>query len=59
MSQDTPRDQMSKKRVVYAVPGMEAVPVRRDEPYRVTDAGPSRWMCITRLMQSPAHERRP
>ena len=40
MSPDTQRDQLSKKRVVYTVPGMEAVPVRRDEPYRVTDAGP-------------------
>jgi hypothetical protein len=40
MSQDTQRDQMSKKRVVHTIPGMDAVPVRRDEPYRVTDAGP-------------------
>ena len=40
MSQDTQRDQISKRRVVYTMPGMEAVPVRRDEPYRVTDAGP-------------------
>jgi len=29
-----------KKRVVYTIPGMEAVRVRRDEPYRVTAAGP-------------------
>ena len=40
MSQDTQRDQMSKKRLVYTIPGMDAVPVRRDEPYRVTAAGP-------------------
>ena len=40
MSQDMQRDQISKKRVVYRIRGMEAVPVRRDEPYRVTDAGP-------------------
>jgi hypothetical protein len=39
MSQDTQRDQMPKKRVVYTMPGMETVTVRRDEPYRVTDAG--------------------
>ena len=39
MSQDTQRDQLSKKRVVHTVAGMDAVPVRRDEPYRVTDAG--------------------
>jgi len=40
MSQDTQRDQISKRRVVYTIPGMEAVPVRRDEQYRVTAAGP-------------------
>jgi hypothetical protein len=39
MSQDTRRDPMSRKRVVYTMPGMEAIAVRRDEPYRVTDAG--------------------
>ena len=33
MSQDTQRDQMSKKRVVYTIPGMDAAPVRRGEPY--------------------------
>ena len=40
MSQNTKPDQISKRRVVYMLPGMEAVAVRRDEPYRVTDAGP-------------------
>jgi len=30
---------MSKKTVVYSIPGMESATVRRDEPYRVTDAG--------------------
>ena len=39
MSQDVSREQMSKKRVVLTLPGMEAVAVRRDLPYRVTDAG--------------------
>ncbi len=39
MSQDTQRNQMSRTRVVYAMPGMEAVAVRRDEPYRVTETG--------------------
>jgi hypothetical protein len=39
MSQDTQRDHISKKRVVYTMPGVDAVTVRRDEPYRVTDAG--------------------
>ena len=37
MSQDTQRDQISKKTVVYTMPGMEAVTVRQHE-YRVTDA---------------------
>ena len=40
MSQDTQRDQVSKKRVVYTIPGMDAVPVRQDEPYRAMAAGP-------------------
>jgi hypothetical protein len=40
MSRDTQRDALSTKRVVYAMPGMEAVPVRRDEQYQVSDAGP-------------------
>jgi hypothetical protein len=39
MSEQTPRHEMTKKRVVYAVPGMETVPVRRDVAYRQTDAG--------------------
>src|SRR5258708_5713649 len=38
MSQEAQREPMSKKRVVYTVPGMEAVTVRRDEPYRMTDS---------------------
>ena len=40
MTQDTQRDQISKKRAVYTIPGMEAVPVRRDEQYRATAEGP-------------------
>ncbi len=39
MSQEMQRDQISKKKVVYTMPAMEAVMVRRDEPYRVTDTG--------------------
>jgi hypothetical protein len=39
MSQDTQQDHISKKRVVYTLPGVDAVTVRRDEVYRVTDAG--------------------
>jgi hypothetical protein len=40
MSQDTPRDQMSKRRVVYSLPGMESVTVRRGEAYRIGADGP-------------------
>jgi hypothetical protein len=39
MRQDEQREQMSKKRVVYTMPGMAAVTVRRDQPYRVTESG--------------------
>jgi hypothetical protein len=39
MSQDIQQQQISKKRVVYTMPGLEAVKVRRDEAYRATDAG--------------------
>src|SRR5216684_4695111 len=39
MSQDTQPDHISKKRVVYTMPGVEAVTVRRNEEYGVTDAG--------------------
>ena len=39
MSQDTQQQQISKKRVVYTMPGVDAVKVRRDEAYRATDAG--------------------
>ena len=39
MSQNTQQDHISKKRVVLTMPGAEAVIVRRDEQYRVTDAG--------------------
>src|SRR5258706_9216322 len=36
MSQDTRQQQISKKRVVYTMPGVDAVKVRRDEAYRAT-----------------------
>lgn len=32
------QEQIAGKRVVYTVPGIDAVTVRRDEPYRTTDA---------------------
>lgn len=39
MSQQTQQEAIARKRVVYTMPGVEAVTVRRDETYRVTDAG--------------------
>src|ERR1051326_8641439 len=39
MSQETQLDEIKKKRVVYQIPGMEAVAIRRDVEYRGTDAG--------------------
>ena len=39
MSQDAPQDHISKKRVVYTMPGVDSVTVRRDEAYRVTEVG--------------------
>jgi hypothetical protein len=39
MSQETQRHNITKKRVVYRIDGMDAVPIRRDVEYRVTDAG--------------------
>jgi hypothetical protein len=39
MSQGTERHEIAKKTVVYRMPGIDAVTIRRDEVYRVTDAG--------------------
>jgi dienelactone hydrolase len=39
MSQDTQRDHISKKALVYRIHGMEAVEVRRDVEYHATEAG--------------------
>ena len=39
MSQDTRQREISKKRVIYTIPGVDAVKVRRDEAYRATGAG--------------------
>jgi len=39
MSQDTPQEHISKRRVVYTLPGIEAVTVRRDETYRAAESG--------------------
>jgi hypothetical protein len=39
MSQDTQRNDISKRVVVYRIPGMDAVAARRDVEYRATDTG--------------------
>ena len=39
MSQDTGQHHISKKVVVYRIPGMDTITVRRDVGYRATDAG--------------------
>jgi hypothetical protein len=39
MSQDAQRDHISKKRVIYTMPGVNDVVVRRDHEYRSTDSG--------------------
>jgi hypothetical protein len=39
MSQETQRHEITKKKVVYQAPGVDAVTIRRGVEYRVTDAG--------------------
>ena len=39
MSQEAQQNDITKKRVVYQLPGMEAVTIRRDVEYRAADAG--------------------
>ncbi len=39
MSHETPHDDITKKRVVYQILGMDAVTIRRDIEYRATDQG--------------------
>jgi hypothetical protein len=39
MSQDTPADHISKRRMLYTLPGMDAVTVRREVEYRATQDG--------------------
>src|ERR1041385_6475070 len=39
MTEESPHDDITKKTVVYHIPGMDAVTIRRDTQYRVTDAG--------------------
>jgi hypothetical protein len=40
MTQSTERDRITKARVVYTIPGIDAITVRRDEQYRVAENGP-------------------
>src|SRR2546427_13162658 len=39
MSQEVRRHDLTKKRAVYEVPGMDRVTIRRDLDYRATDEG--------------------
>ena len=39
MSEKTQRHAMTMKRVVYRIPGVDAVSIQRDVPYRTTEAG--------------------
>lgn len=39
MSRENEQEHITRKRVVYQMPGMEAVTVRRDVPYQATEAG--------------------
>lgn len=39
MSQETLRDEITKKGVVYQMPGVDSVAIRRDVEYQVTEAG--------------------
>jgi len=39
MSQETRKDDISKKTVVYRIPGADAITIRRDVPYRATAKG--------------------
>ena len=39
MSQETQRNDITKRRVVYKIPGQEAVTIRRDVEYRADDTG--------------------
>lgn len=39
MSEETQRNELTMKRVVYNLPGMEAARIQQDVEYRVTDAG--------------------
>jgi hypothetical protein len=40
MSQETQRHEITKKKIVYTMPAAQAVTIRRDVEYQVTDAGP-------------------
>lgn len=40
MSQETSQESIATRKVVYTIPGVDAVTVRRDEAYGVSDTGP-------------------
>lgn len=52
MSQDTRPEQIAKKGLVYTMPGVDAVTVRRDMEYRVTEAG-----ALTMDLYYPPHSK--
>ena len=58
MSQDAEQEHISKKVVVYRIPGMETVPIRRDVEYRVPPAG-ALTMDIYYPPDAPSGARRP
>lgn len=58
MSQETPQDHISKKTVVYQMPGADAVTIRRDVEYRSTDAS-AQTMDIYYPIDAQSGERRP
>ena len=38
--EEMPPADLAKMTVLYTIPGVETVTVRRDEPYRTTETGP-------------------
>ncbi len=53
MERETSSDHISQRRVVYTMPGVDAVTVRRDEEYRTTAAEP----LTMDLYYPPGHQR--
>ncbi len=58
MSQDTPGDHVSTKRVVYHMPGTDRVTVRGDVEFRGRTETASRWISTIRPTQGSTRGRR-